>query len=180
MGPFNRVAAGAWLRACFSFCQNLVSPFIFPFIPLSFHLRLMFLGFLKQVTLAVLIKPGVIASSMTSALKHWGEDGKILFKWPHPLNNIPRKKPLILILIFQFPFISFSKNMAQRKITHEALIKKTLLTFSRAGWSMGQIKGKDWRRGSDNSTCEYTRYLVSPGTIHKHRLEQIQILKLFE
>lgn len=79
MGPFNRVAAGAWLRACVSFCQNLVSPFIFPFAPLSFHL-LMFLGFLKQVTLAVLIKPGVIASSMISALKHWGEDGKILFK----------------------------------------------------------------------------------------------------
>lgn len=77
MGPFNRVAAGAWLRSGISCCQNLVSLYL-SFRSSFFHLRLTFPSFLKQVTVAMLIKPGVTASCMTSALKQWGEEGKVL------------------------------------------------------------------------------------------------------
>jgi hypothetical protein len=55
-----------------------------------------------------------------------------------------------LILIFQSPFISSSKNRAQRKIAHEVLIRKILLTFSRIHLEHRKIKGKDardWGKG---------------------------------
>lgn len=179
MGPFNRVAAGAWLRAGVSRCQNLVSLYL-SFCSTFFSFKVNVAGLFKTGDSGYVNKArcdSIFHDFRCQTLRRRGES---TFKWPHPPNNIPRERPLILILIFQSPFISSSKSMAERKITHEAFIGKTL-AFVGASWSMGQIEGRDWRGRSDNGTWwEYTFYSVRPGIIFKHRLEQIQILKLFE
>lgn len=69
MGPLNRVAEGAWLKASLDCCQNLVSLYL-PFCSTFFSFKVNVLGLSKQVIVALLIKQGVIASSMTSDVKH--------------------------------------------------------------------------------------------------------------
>lgn len=86
-----------------------------------------------------------------------------------------------MILISQAPFISPSKNIAQRKIAQEELIRKTLLAFSGSRpRSIGRLTGRiaEWGRGDKRAEWEYTLDFVSAATGYEHELERIQIFKV--
>jgi hypothetical protein len=79
-----------------------------------------------------------------------------------------------LILISQAPFISPSKNIAQRKIAQEELIRKTLLAFSGSQpRSTGRLTGRiaGWGRGDNRAKWEYTLDFVSVATGYEDELE---------
>lgn len=129
MWPFSSIAAGAWLRAGISCCQNLVSLYL-SFCPTFFSFKVNVPGLFQTGDSSYVNKARCDSIFRDFRCQTLMGRGKSTVKLSHPLNNIPRERPLILILIFQSPFMSSSKNRAQRKITHEAPIGKTLLTFS--------------------------------------------------
>lgn len=79
-----------------------------------------------------------------------------------------------MILIFQSPFISPSKNIAQRKIAHEVLIRGTLLTFSGNRREYGEIKDKACR-GQTIVPDEKTLYILeAPAQVIKRDLNKFK------
>lgn len=150
MGPLNRVAAGAWLRAGISCCQKLVSLYL-SFCSTFFSFKVNVAGLFRTGDSSYVNKARCDSIFHDFRCQTLRRRGKSTLKWPHPLNNIPREKPLILILIFQSPFILSSKNMAESKITHEALIGKTLTNIG--GSQLGY--GADWGQGLEGGKWQW-------------------------